>query len=57
MGLIRTLYSMFLSVAAFTTSTVFAQQWPSHSISIISPVGPGTTNDIVAQIVLDPVGS
>ncbi len=34
-----------------------AQEWPDRPILVVSPFATGTTNDIVAHIVLDPVGS
>jgi tripartite-type tricarboxylate transporter receptor subunit TctC len=33
-----------------------AQQWPDHSVVVVSPFVGGTTNDLVADIVLDRVG-
>jgi tripartite-type tricarboxylate transporter receptor subunit TctC len=33
-----------------------AQQWPAHSVVVVSPFVGGTTNDLVAEIVLDHVG-
>jgi len=32
------------------------QQWPARSILVVSPFGGGTTNDLVADLVLDHVG-
>jgi tripartite-type tricarboxylate transporter receptor subunit TctC len=34
-----------------------ADEWPTHSISVISPFAPGTTSDTVAQTVLGPVAA
>jgi tripartite-type tricarboxylate transporter receptor subunit TctC len=33
-----------------------AQQWPAHAVVVVSPFVGGTTNDLVAEIVLDHVG-
>jgi len=33
-----------------------AQQWPAHSVVVVSPFVGGTTNDLMADIVLDHVG-
>lgn len=33
-----------------------AQEWPTHPILVVSPFIAGTSNDLVASIVLDPVG-
>jgi tripartite-type tricarboxylate transporter receptor subunit TctC len=44
-----------LSVIAAGTAAR-AQQWPTRSILVVSPFGPGTTNDLVAHTVLDPIG-
>jgi tripartite-type tricarboxylate transporter receptor subunit TctC len=33
-----------------------AQQWPTHAIIVVSPFVHGTTNDLIATLVLDQVG-
>ena len=58
MSPIRALCAGFIGVAAITVATsALTQEWPSRPILVVSPFVAGTTNDIVAQIVLDPVGS
>lgn len=43
--------------AAITIGTAaMAQQWPARSVLVVSPFAGGTTNDLVADIVLDHVG-
>jgi tripartite-type tricarboxylate transporter receptor subunit TctC len=37
--------------------SVRADEWPSHSISVVSPFATGTTSDTVAQTVLGPAGA
>jgi tripartite-type tricarboxylate transporter receptor subunit TctC len=47
-----------LGAAAIAASTAAqTQEWPSHPILVISPFVSGTTNDIVARLVLGPVGA
>jgi len=43
-----------LAIAAATAAK--AQQWPTRPITVVSPFVSGTTDDLVARIVLDPVG-
>jgi tripartite-type tricarboxylate transporter receptor subunit TctC len=58
MGPIRKLWAAVASVAAVAVATAApADEWPTHQILVISPFAAGTTNDIVAHTVLDPVGS
>ena len=37
--------------------SVCAEEWPNHSISVVSPFASGTTSDTVAQTVLGPAGA
>jgi tripartite-type tricarboxylate transporter receptor subunit TctC len=55
MRVIRGLSAVFAGAIAIATATV-AQQWPERSIRVVSPFGGGTTNDLVADLVLDHVG-
>ncbi len=58
MGVIRTLCAATLvGIVAVTSNRVVANEWPTHAILVVSPFGSGTTNDIVAHIVLDPTGA
>ncbi len=44
-------------VAATLAATAgLAQQWPTRSIQVVSPFVAGTTNDLIADVVLDHVG-
>jgi tripartite-type tricarboxylate transporter receptor subunit TctC len=54
MRAIRALCAVFAGVAAIATAAV-AQQWPARSIVVVSPFVAGTTNDLVAGMVLDQV--
>ena len=45
---------MTLMVAA---RSVCADEWPGHSISVVSPFATGTTSETVAQTVLGPAGA
>jgi tripartite-type tricarboxylate transporter receptor subunit TctC len=38
------------------SSAAIAQTWPTRSVQTISPFSAGNANDIVARVVLDPVG-
>jgi tripartite-type tricarboxylate transporter receptor subunit TctC len=52
------LWAVFASLAAIAAgAAAFADEWPTRPISVVSPFAVGTTNDIVAHIVLDPAGS
>jgi tripartite-type tricarboxylate transporter receptor subunit TctC len=46
-----------LAASAIGTAAPAQQTWPSRPILVVSPFVAGTTNDIVAQTVLDLVGS
>jgi tripartite-type tricarboxylate transporter receptor subunit TctC len=46
-----------IAVTMAAARPVFADEWPNHPISVISPFATGTTCDIVAQTVLGPAGS
>jgi tripartite-type tricarboxylate transporter receptor subunit TctC len=56
----RPLRVLFIAVVGFTTiatgTAALAQQWPAQQILVVSPFGAGTTSDLVAHTVLDPVG-
>jgi tripartite-type tricarboxylate transporter receptor subunit TctC len=56
---IGAVYGAFFVVVAITMGTAAKaqQDWPSRPISVVSPFAAGTTNDIVAHTVLDPVGA
>ena len=57
MRAIRALYAVFAGVAAIAIGTAAgAQQWPTRSILVVSPFAGGTTNDLIADLVLDHVG-
>jgi tripartite-type tricarboxylate transporter receptor subunit TctC len=55
MGLVKTRSVAFAAIAivAAVNGTV-AQDWPSHPIRVVNPFATGTTNDLVAQTVLEP---
>ncbi len=38
-----------LAITALTTQSAFAQAWPTHTIKIIVPFGPGGANDLIAR--------
>jgi tripartite-type tricarboxylate transporter receptor subunit TctC len=58
MGPIRKLWAAVASVAAVAAATAApADEWPTHQILVISPFAVGTTNDIVAHMVLDPAAA
>jgi tripartite-type tricarboxylate transporter receptor subunit TctC len=51
------LYIALLSLTAIAANTAaLAQQWPAQQVLVVSPFGAGTTNDLVAHTVLDPIG-
>jgi tripartite-type tricarboxylate transporter receptor subunit TctC len=62
MRAIRAQSAVFAGATAITIATAsvaqpsVAQQWPERSILVVSPFGGGTTNDLVADLVLDHVG-
>jgi tripartite-type tricarboxylate transporter receptor subunit TctC len=43
------------AVAIMGGTAALAQNWPTHPLLVVSPFAPSTTNDLVAQMVLDPV--
>ncbi|CAN1548046.1 PBP2_Bug_TTT domain containing protein [Burkholderiaceae bacterium] len=45
-----TLLAACFSVAAFAQSKSAAEQWPSKTITMISPFAAGTTSDVIARI-------
>jgi tripartite-type tricarboxylate transporter receptor subunit TctC len=54
----RVAFIAFVGLAVMAAGTTAqAQQWPTHSILVVSPFAAGTTDDIVARTVLGPVGS
>ena len=55
MDSLRDLCAVFVVVLGAGTAAL-AQQWPTRPITVVSPFVSGTTNDLVARIVLDPVG-
>jgi tripartite-type tricarboxylate transporter receptor subunit TctC len=58
MGPIWKLWAALASVSALVAATAaVADEWPTHQILVISPFASGTTNDVVAHMVLDPAGS
>ena len=58
MGLIHKLCAVLAGIAALATApAAWADEWPTHQILVISPFAAGTTNDLVAQAVLDPAAS
>jgi tripartite-type tricarboxylate transporter receptor subunit TctC len=44
-----------VSAIAIGTATLAQQQWPARSIVVVSPFLGGTTNDLIAELVLDQV--
>ncbi len=53
----RALGAIFAGLAATAAVTAaLAQQWPARSIVVVSPFVAGTTNDLIADVVLDHVG-
>ena len=59
MGPKLAVYGAFFVGAAIAMGTVAQaqQDWPSRPIVVVSPFGAGTTNDLVAQTVLNPAGA
>jgi tripartite-type tricarboxylate transporter receptor subunit TctC len=55
----RAVYGAFFAVVAIAMGTKAQGQrdWPNRPISVVSPFAVGTTYDIVAHTVLDPVGA
>jgi tripartite-type tricarboxylate transporter receptor subunit TctC len=54
---IRALCAALASMSGIAfDQAALAQQWPEHSVTVISPFVGGTTNDLLADIVLDHVG-
>jgi tripartite-type tricarboxylate transporter receptor subunit TctC len=57
MRTIRALGAIFAGVTAtMVVTATLAQQWPARSILVVSPFVAGTTNDLIADLVLDHVG-
>ena len=56
MGLVRRLCATFASVV-IVASAALANEWPSRPVLVVSPFATGTTNDIVAHMVLDPAAA
>jgi tripartite-type tricarboxylate transporter receptor subunit TctC len=55
MGLVSRIGAACAALAVVAASgTAFAEEWPTHPVVVVSPFAAGTTNDIVAHIVLDP---
>jgi tripartite-type tricarboxylate transporter receptor subunit TctC len=58
MGLARRTGAAFAVIAVLIArSAVFADEWPTHTILVVSPFATGTTSDTVAQTVLGPAGA
>jgi tripartite-type tricarboxylate transporter receptor subunit TctC len=58
MRLVRGMYAALAATVVLASgSAAFADEWPTHPIVVVSPFDAGTTNDIVAQTVLDPAES
>jgi tripartite-type tricarboxylate transporter receptor subunit TctC len=54
---IRALGAVLAGVAAIAMATAtVAQQWPARAIVVVSPFVAGTTNDVIADLVLEQVG-
>src|ERR1700689_4317604 len=54
---LRMLWAALAGVFAIAVGTgASAQHWPTRPITVVSPFVSGTTDDLVAQIVLGPVG-
>src|SRR3954467_5036659 len=53
--MLRALIAAFLSVT-FTLAPASAQDWPSHTINVIVPLGAGSASDILARVVMEQVG-
>jgi tripartite-type tricarboxylate transporter receptor subunit TctC len=54
---LRMLWAALAGVVAIAVGTgASAQHWPTRPITVVSPFVSGTTDDLVAQIVLGPVG-
>jgi tripartite-type tricarboxylate transporter receptor subunit TctC len=56
MGAVSRSCAAFASVVV-VASAALANEWPSRPILVVSPFATGTTNDIVAHMVLDPAAS
>jgi tripartite-type tricarboxylate transporter receptor subunit TctC len=56
MGAVSRLCATFASVV-IVTSAALANEWPSRPVLVVSPFAMGTTNDIVAHMVLDPAAA
>jgi tripartite-type tricarboxylate transporter receptor subunit TctC len=56
MGAVSRSCAAFASVVV-VASAALANEWPSRPILVVSPFATGTTNDVVAHMVLDPAAS
>jgi tripartite-type tricarboxylate transporter receptor subunit TctC len=57
MDLLRVLWATFAGLIAIAAGTgALAQQWPTRPITVVSPFVSGITDELVARIVLGPVG-
>lgn len=57
MDTLRDLCATFVAAVALSASTAaLGQGWPTRPITVVSPFVSGTTNDLVAQTILGPVG-
>lgn len=57
MNLLRALCAAVVACAATgAASAAWAQQWPAGPITVVSPFASGSTDDLIARIVLGPVG-
>jgi tripartite-type tricarboxylate transporter receptor subunit TctC len=55
----RRALSLALLLAPFFTAlpeTASAQDWPTHNITVIVPLGAGSASDIIARVVMEQVG-
>ena len=55
---VRSVRAFYLIAAAFTiadVTVVMAQDWPTRPITVVSPFVAGTTNDLIASVVLNQV--
>lgn len=56
MSFIRALSGALIAAAfALPASPAFAQTWPTHTITAISPIGAGNAVDTIARVIFDPM--